>query len=398
MHVRRSGTNRRVENIVDRMDHRPVVDRRIPARKRKPAFEFARNSKLLRESHTPTPPSERRSAPPVVTGAVASFIPQAKPRRNMLATNLYATAHFAQTWECGACSTSLKGFRVRPQLRPLQMRSLRVVSIALALGALTAPAWAANSAFRADRSQVWEQFRHGGGLNDIVVNRDLPDRLAWRFSIPSKGTSASPVVAGGLVLVASNDHSLYAVDARSGKPVWQWKGDNQVMSAPVYRDGITVVGTGNGDSPVWDPPAYNLVGMGASDLNGIDLRTGARTLDVRAHGQRDADARAARQHAAARRRQRRLACARRSHRRVPLAAAGLLQRVDDESSAERRHRVFRRPIPQRRLRAARLERRHALDARVSPPATAPSTIARSRPTAAKSSACTDRRSRRRPVR
>ena len=157
------------------------------------------------------------------------------------------------------------------------MRSLRVVSIALALGALTAPAWAANSPFRADRSQVWEQFRHGGGLNDIVVNRDLPDRLAWRFSVPSKGTSASPVVAGGLVLVASNDHSLYAVDARSGKPVWQWKGDNQVMSAPVYRDGITVVGTGNGDSPVWDPPAYNLVGMGASDLNGIDLRTGART-------------------------------------------------------------------------------------------------------------------------
>ena len=156
------------------------------------------------------------------------------------------------------------------------MFSFRVVSIALGLSAFAIPAWAADLVFHADKSQVWEQFRHGGGLNDIVVNRDLPDRLAWRFSVPSKGTSASPVVAGGLVLVASNDHSLYAVDARDGKLVWQWKGDNQVMSAPVYRDGITVVGTGNGDSPVWDPPAYNLVGMGASDLNGIDLRTGTR--------------------------------------------------------------------------------------------------------------------------
>lgn len=156
------------------------------------------------------------------------------------------------------------------------MRSLRVVAFALAAGTLVQPAWAADAVFRADLSTVWDQFRHGGGLNDVVVNRNLPDRLAWRFSVPSKGTSASPVVAGNLVLVASNDKSLYAVDARNGKPVWTWKADNQVMSAPVYRDGITVVGTGNGDSPVWDPPAYNLVGMGASDLNAIDLQTGKR--------------------------------------------------------------------------------------------------------------------------
>ncbi len=160
------------------------------------------------------------------------------------------------------------------------MSALRYAAIAFVIGALTAPAPAADTVFHADQSQVWDQFRHGGGLNDIVANRNLPDKLAWRFSVPRKGTSASPVVAGGLVLVASNDKSLYAVDARTGKPVWTWKGDNQVMSAPVYRDGITVIGTGNGDSPVWDPPAYNLVGMGASDLNGIDLQTGKRRWSV----------------------------------------------------------------------------------------------------------------------
>lgn len=129
-------------------------------------------------------------------------------------------------------------------------------------------------AFRSDLADVWDQFRHGGGLNDVVVNPNLPISLSWRFSGPRKGTSTSPVVAGSTVLLASNDHSLYALDAATGKQRWQWKGDNEVMSAPVYRDGLAFVGTGDADSPVWDPPAYNVVGMHASDLNGIDLRTG----------------------------------------------------------------------------------------------------------------------------
>ncbi|MEO6835119.1 MAG: PQQ-binding-like beta-propeller repeat protein [Candidatus Tumulicola sp.] len=155
---------------------------------------------------------------------------------------------------------------------------LALIAMALVLAAATARTAQApgTAAFRADRSPVWDQFRHGGGLNDVVVNPNLPDRLSWRFSQPRKGTSTSPVVAGNRVLIAANDHTLYAVDAANGRLAWQWHGDNEIMSAPVYRDGIAVVGTGNADSPVWDPPEYNIVGMGASDLNGIDLRTGAK--------------------------------------------------------------------------------------------------------------------------
>lgn len=152
------------------------------------------------------------------------------------------------------------------------LRRLIYVLFAACLSTASAPA--AESVFRADRAVAWEQFRQGGGLNNVVVNANLPDRLAWRFSVPNRGTSTSPVVAGQTVLISSNDHFLYAVDARNGRPIWSWKGDNEIMTAPVYRDGITVVGTGNADSPVWDPPSYNVVGMGASDLNGIDLRTG----------------------------------------------------------------------------------------------------------------------------
>src|SRR5579863_7873284 len=150
-----------------------------------------------------------------------------------------------------------------------------LLTLAFALCAMP-PVSADTPVFQADRATVWDQFRHGGGLNDIVSNASVRDRPAWRFSVPSRGTSTSPVVACNLVLIASNDHNLYAVDAGDGKLVWSWKGDNEIMSAPVYRDGIAAVGTGNADSPVWDPPRYNVVGMGASDLNGIDLRNGTR--------------------------------------------------------------------------------------------------------------------------
>lgn len=130
--------------------------------------------------------------------------------------------------------------------------------------------------FRADTQTAWTQFRGGGGLNPVVVNPNLPAEPSWRFEGPDKGTSTSPVIAGKLVLIAANDHNFYALDASNGTLAWRWKGDNEIMSAPVYKDGIAAIGTGDADSPVWNPPDYNLVGMGKSDLNGIDLRTGKK--------------------------------------------------------------------------------------------------------------------------
>ncbi|MBV8149420.1 MAG: PQQ-binding-like beta-propeller repeat protein [Candidatus Eremiobacteraeota bacterium] len=157
--------------------------------------------------------------------------------------------------------------------------------IALAVLAFAAPATSrGEQTFDAQRSNAWTQFRNGAGLNDVVVNAQLPREPTWRFSTPEKGTSTSPVVAGKLVLLAANDHSLYAVDGATGRLVWQFRGDNEIMSAPVYRDGIAVIGTGDADSPVYDLPAYNVVGMGPSDLAGIDLATGKKLWSFKLTG------------------------------------------------------------------------------------------------------------------
>jgi outer membrane protein assembly factor BamB len=168
---------------------------------------------------------------------------------------------------------SIGEFRRAPYDGRMTLRRCGIVALALAAFALPAAA-RSDGPFDALRSSAWTQFRHGGGLNDVVVNAQLPREPAWRFSAPREGTSTSPVVNGTMVLVAANDHSLYAIDGATGTLVWQWKGDNEVMSAPVYRDGIAAIGTGDADSPVWQLPAYNVVGMGPSDLNGIDLASG----------------------------------------------------------------------------------------------------------------------------
>src|SRR5271156_3260601 len=101
--------------------------------------------------------------------------------------------------------------------------------------------------FRADRETRWAQFRLGDGLNVVVANPALPAEPAWRFPGGRKGTSASPSVFGTSVLLASNDHHLYALDAANGRPRWRYTGDDEPMSQPVYADGIVYVGSGNSD-------------------------------------------------------------------------------------------------------------------------------------------------------
>ena len=52
-------------------------------------------------------------------------------------------------------------------------------------------------------------------------------------------------VANGIVYVPSDNDYLYALNAKTGKPVWQFNALNQLMGTPVIDNGIVYIGAGN---------------------------------------------------------------------------------------------------------------------------------------------------------
>jgi outer membrane protein assembly factor BamB len=128
--------------------------------------------------------------------------------------------------------------------------------------------------FQPDHQTQWDQFRLGGGLNVVVADSRLPSAPAWRFSGARKGTSSSPVVEGETILVPSNDRHLYAISASNGTLAWAWQADNELMSSPVYQDNLIVVGAGNSNCLILDPPKICLMGMGHNHLDALDSHSG----------------------------------------------------------------------------------------------------------------------------
>ncbi|MBN1444159.1 MAG: PQQ-binding-like beta-propeller repeat protein, partial [Planctomycetes bacterium] len=92
----------------------------------------------------------------------------------------------------------------------------------------------------------WPTYRHDAhrsGSTPQKVEGDL--KLAWSRAIGGRLTS--PVVAGGLVLVASRDtHVLHAIDARSGEPSWVYTAGGPIDSPPTVHRGLALFGSADG--------------------------------------------------------------------------------------------------------------------------------------------------------
>lgn len=53
-------------------------------------------------------------------------------------------------------------------------------------------------------------------------------------------------VVDGIVYVGGNDGSLYAITAKSGKPVWRYETDGRVYVGPAIADGLAYITTDSG--------------------------------------------------------------------------------------------------------------------------------------------------------
>ncbi|MEO0107320.1 MAG: PQQ-binding-like beta-propeller repeat protein, partial [candidate division WOR-3 bacterium] len=91
-------------------------------------------------------------------------------------------------------------------------------------------------------AEEWPTYRHDearSGATNTSVSSDL--KLTWQT--PIGGRLSSPVVAGGRVFVASVDeHTIHALDAASGKPIWTFTAGGRVDSPPTVWRGRVIFG------------------------------------------------------------------------------------------------------------------------------------------------------------
>jgi len=95
-------------------------------------------------------------------------------------------------------------------------------------------------------ASAWPTFRHDNARSGYVKT-DVPAglRQAWRRKLGAK--LSQPVVADGKLLVSAVDeHTVYALDAESGKEVWHFIAGGRVDSPPTMHAGMAVFGCADG--------------------------------------------------------------------------------------------------------------------------------------------------------
>ncbi len=92
----------------------------------------------------------------------------------------------------------------------------------------------------------WPTYRHDvarSGRASIKVGSEL--HLGWQREQGGKLTS--PVIADNRVYLASTDaHTLYALDATTGEPLWQSTFDGPIDSPPTIHEGLVLCGCRDG--------------------------------------------------------------------------------------------------------------------------------------------------------
>ncbi|MHC4404926.1 MAG: outer membrane protein assembly factor BamB family protein, partial [Planctomycetota bacterium] len=92
----------------------------------------------------------------------------------------------------------------------------------------------------------WPMYRHDP-LRSGVATTVLPTELEQAWKAPIGGRLTQPVVAGGMVVLASVDaHTVYALDAKSGQVVWKHVAGGRVDSPPAVDRGTVLFGSADG--------------------------------------------------------------------------------------------------------------------------------------------------------
>jgi len=92
----------------------------------------------------------------------------------------------------------------------------------------------------------WPTYRHDPARHGSTPSAVRPPVVAsWRTTLGGKLTA--PVAVGGRVYVASCDaHTVYALEANTGKPAWRYIAGGRVDSPPTVYRGLVLFGSADG--------------------------------------------------------------------------------------------------------------------------------------------------------
>ena len=99
----------------------------------------------------------------------------------------------------------------------------------------------------------WPLFRGNRGLTGIA-NGKLPEKLSLLWKFDAKGpVKASAVIGEGMVFVGGDDNAkrgikgkLYAINLTNGKKAWEFTCSDPIEGPAMYMDGRVFVGSIDG--------------------------------------------------------------------------------------------------------------------------------------------------------
>jgi outer membrane protein assembly factor BamB/serine/threonine protein kinase len=151
-----------------------------------------------------------------------------------------ATAHPHASWiSSGPPQLDPAEDKARPAPSPGVSQTRRRVLIGLAsvaaAGGLAAAGWNLSS----------PKAAAGPGTKPTPPTRPRPGAVIWSFATGGN-VGSRPALADGIVYFGSNDHNLYAVDARTSTKLWSFATGGRIVSSPAVADGVVYVGSEDG--------------------------------------------------------------------------------------------------------------------------------------------------------
>jgi eukaryotic-like serine/threonine-protein kinase len=129
------------------------------------------------------------------------------------------------------------------------------------------PAWQVDVGARVRSSAcIGDELVYFGSEDGVVHALAMDGNAKWRF-LAKRAVTSTPVVVEGLLVVGSQDWSVYAIDANTGWSAWRFRTRKPIVSTPAVAGNMVYIGSADGS------------------LYAIDLSTGQLVWSYETDGQ-----------------------------------------------------------------------------------------------------------------